>query len=167
MTWWTAARLPWWSSTPLYVHHAGLSCQPLGTGRRHSFAVVRTLQEPRARVCSCGRLVQAQVSARREGSPCFHSRVDWLNFRSDGVLVAKMDADAHGSFASKYGVKGFPTIKWFGDNVDEPGACHALSRRMSPRHGTHPHRGLRGRARRCWHRGLHQPAHRSAQEPAP
>ncbi len=42
----------------------------------------------------------------------------------DGVTVAKMDADAHGAFASKFGVTGFPTIKWFGSDVSNPGTLH-------------------------------------------
>jgi len=32
---------------------------------------------------------------------------------SDGVLVAKVDADAEKSLASRFGVSGFPTLKWF------------------------------------------------------
>jgi len=40
---------------------------------------------------------------------------------SDKVVIAKLDADAHNSFGSKYGVSGFPTIKWFGkENKDAP-----------------------------------------------
>jgi len=35
------------------------------------------------------------------------------------VVVAKLDADAHKEFASKYGVTGFPTILWFGKNNKE------------------------------------------------
>jgi len=32
---------------------------------------------------------------------------------SDGVLIAKVDADAEKSLASRFGVSGFPTLKWF------------------------------------------------------
>ncbi|GBG82642.1 hypothetical protein CBR_g35008 [Chara braunii] len=32
----------------------------------------------------------------------------------DGVVIAKVDADAHKDLGSKYGVSGFPTLKWFG-----------------------------------------------------
>ncbi len=32
---------------------------------------------------------------------------------SDGVVIAKVDADAHRALGSKFGVTGFPTIKWF------------------------------------------------------
>jgi len=39
----------------------------------------------------------------------------------DGVVkLAHMDADKHGAFASKYGVQGFPTIKWFGADKKKP-----------------------------------------------
>jgi len=37
------------------------------------------------------------------------------------VVIAKVDADNHKSLGSRYGVTGFPTIKWFGkNNKDEP-----------------------------------------------
>jgi protein disulfide-isomerase A6 len=32
------------------------------------------------------------------------------------VVIAKLDADAHKDLGTKYGVSGFPTIKWFGKN---------------------------------------------------
>ncbi len=42
------------------------------------------------------------------------------------VIVAKIDADTHKTAGGKYGVTGFPTIKWFGkDNKDEPLAYSA------------------------------------------
>ena len=31
----------------------------------------------------------------------------------DGILIAKVDADAHKDLGSEYGVKGFPTLKYF------------------------------------------------------
>lgn len=35
-------------------------------------------------------------------------------FKSDKhVVIAKVDADAHGSLGEKFGVSGFPTLKWF------------------------------------------------------
>jgi len=37
------------------------------------------------------------------------------------VVVAKVDADAHKDLGSRYGVTGFPTLKWFGkDSKTEP-----------------------------------------------
>ena len=32
---------------------------------------------------------------------------------SDPVIIAKVDADANRDLAGKFGVTGFPTIKWF------------------------------------------------------
>lgn len=32
---------------------------------------------------------------------------------SDGVLIAKVDADAEKDLASRFGIRGFPTLKWF------------------------------------------------------
>jgi len=37
------------------------------------------------------------------------------------VVIAKVDADAHKDLGSRYGVTGFPTLKWFGKaNKEEP-----------------------------------------------
>jgi len=42
------------------------------------------------------------------------------------VVVAKVDADAHKDVGSRFGVTGFPTIKWFGkENKDAPEAYEA------------------------------------------
>lgn len=39
------------------------------------------------------------------------------------VVIAKIDADHYRDAASKYGVTGFPTLKWFSkDNKAEPGS---------------------------------------------
>ncbi|TPX34532.1 hypothetical protein SmJEL517_g02896 [Synchytrium microbalum] len=38
----------------------------------------------------------------------------------DSVVIAKVDADAHKSLGQKYGVNGFPTIKWFPKGVSSP-----------------------------------------------
>jgi len=41
----------------------------------------------------------------------------------DNVVVAKLDADAHRDLATKYGISGFPTIKFFGkSSKDAPEA---------------------------------------------
>jgi len=38
-----------------------------------------------------------------------------------GVVVAKVDADAHKDLGTRYGVSGFPTLKWFGkDSKSSP-----------------------------------------------
>ena len=33
--------------------------------------------------------------------------------KADGVVIAKVDADAHKELGNDYDVKGFPTLKWF------------------------------------------------------
>jgi protein disulfide-isomerase A6 len=38
--------------------------------------------------------------------------------KDDQVLIAKVDADAHRELGSRYGVKGFPTLKWFPQGVN-------------------------------------------------
>ncbi|KAI8596273.1 thioredoxin-like protein [Dissophora ornata] len=38
--------------------------------------------------------------------------------KDDKVLIAKVDADAHRELGSRYGIQGFPTLKWFPKGVD-------------------------------------------------
>lgn len=38
----------------------------------------------------------------------------------DGIVVAKVDADAHRSLGEQFDVKGFPTLKWFPAGSDKP-----------------------------------------------
>ena len=40
--------------------------------------------------------------------------------KSDGVIVAKVDADAHRELAQRFGVSGFPTLKWFPQGSTTP-----------------------------------------------
>eukprot|EP00252_Welwitschia_mirabilis_P004313 TRINITY_DN1462_c0_g1_i1.p1 TRINITY_DN1462_c0_g1~~TRINITY_DN1462_c0_g1_i1.p1 ORF type:complete len:362 (-),score=83.93 TRINITY_DN1462_c0_g1_i1:209-1294(-) len=44
--------------------------------------------------------------------------------RAKSVLIAKVDCDEHKSLCSKYGVSGFPTIKWFPKGSLEPKDYH-------------------------------------------
>ena len=39
---------------------------------------------------------------------------------ADKVSIAKVDADDHKSLGKRFGVKGFPTLKWFDGKSDEP-----------------------------------------------
>jgi protein disulfide-isomerase A6 len=39
---------------------------------------------------------------------------------SDGVVIAKVDADAHRDLGSRFGVSGFPTLKWFPKGSSKP-----------------------------------------------
>ena len=43
-------------------------------------------------------------------------------FASSGgdVIIAKVDADKHKSLGKRFGVQGFPTLKWFDGGSDEP-----------------------------------------------
>jgi protein disulfide-isomerase A6 len=36
------------------------------------------------------------------------------------LVIAKVDADDHKSLGSKYGIQGFPTLKWFDGKSDKP-----------------------------------------------
>ena len=36
------------------------------------------------------------------------------------VVIGNMDADAHRDFASKYGIQGFPTLKYFSKGSETP-----------------------------------------------
>jgi protein disulfide-isomerase A6 len=38
--------------------------------------------------------------------------------KEDKVVIAKVDADAHRELGSRFGIKGFPTLKWFPKGVD-------------------------------------------------
>ncbi|KAG0372765.1 hypothetical protein BGX24_012606, partial [Mortierella sp. AD032] len=39
--------------------------------------------------------------------------------KKDKVLIAKADADTHRELASRFGIRGYPTIKWFPKGIDE------------------------------------------------
>ena len=47
--------------------------------------------------------------------------------KSDAVQIAKVDADAEKSLGKRFGVQGFPTLKWFDGKSDE-----TRSARQSP-----------------------------------
>jgi protein disulfide-isomerase A6 len=59
------------------------------------------------------------------------------------VLIAKVDCDEHKSICNKYGVYGFPTLKWFPKGSLEPkdynGGCTAedLTNFVNTEGGTH------------------------------
>jgi len=61
---------------------------------------------------------------------CKHLAPDWdklgLAFQNEpNVVIAKVDADAHRSVGEKYGVTGFPTLKFFPAGNKEPEAYEA------------------------------------------
>jgi protein disulfide-isomerase A6 len=41
-------------------------------------------------------------------------------YAKDKVTIAKVDADAHKSLGKRFGVQGFPTLKWFDGKSDTP-----------------------------------------------
>ncbi|KAL1683229.1 thioredoxin-like protein [Schizophyllum commune] len=49
-------------------------------------------------------------------APTYEEVADAFSKSKDKVYVAKVDADAHKDLGSKYGVTGFPTLKWFNEN---------------------------------------------------
>jgi protein disulfide-isomerase A6 len=50
-----------------------------------------------------------------------YQKVAYAYINEKDVVVAKIDADKYKKFSGKYGVKGFPTLKFFPkDNKDEP-----------------------------------------------
>jgi len=55
-------------------------------------------------------------------APVYEQLADAFSHVKDKVIVAKVDADGEGKpLGSKYGVTGFPTLKWFnGDGTYEP-----------------------------------------------
>jgi len=56
---------------------------------------------------------------------CKHLAPDWEKLavafqNEEDVVIAKVDADAHKSIGTEYGVSGFPTLKFFGGGRDAP-----------------------------------------------
>ena len=39
--------------------------------------------------------------------------------QKDNLVIAKVDADAHKELATRFGIQGFPTFKWFGKGSKE------------------------------------------------
>ena len=53
-------------------------------------------------------------------SPTYEELATNFASASDKITIAKVDADEHKSLGKRFGVQGFPTIKWFGSNSDKP-----------------------------------------------
>jgi protein disulfide-isomerase A6 len=54
-------------------------------------------------------------------APIYDELAGSFEFAKDKVTIAKVDADNHKSLGQKYGIKGFPTIKYFdGSGKSEP-----------------------------------------------
>lgn len=75
------------------------------------------MQESCARIREGWRVLLKSVSAANVANRDSHSTDA---YGSDGVVVAKVDADAHRALGGRFGVKGFPTLKWFPRGTTEP-----------------------------------------------
>ncbi|KAG0062122.1 hypothetical protein BGZ89_010917 [Linnemannia elongata] len=51
-------------------------------------------------------------------APIYEELGQAFSGKDDQVLIAKVDADAHRELGSRYGIKGFPTLKWFPKGVN-------------------------------------------------
>eukprot|EP01138_Halocafeteria_seosinensis_P006675 gb/GECG01006823.1/.p1 GENE.gb/GECG01006823.1/~~gb/GECG01006823.1/.p1 ORF type:complete len:367 (+),score=70.44 gb/GECG01006823.1/:1-1101(+) len=53
-------------------------------------------------------------------APEYEKLGETFDSKRDGVVIARVDADAHSDLGSKYGVQGFPTLKWFPKGSTDP-----------------------------------------------
>jgi protein disulfide-isomerase A6 len=53
-------------------------------------------------------------------APIYEELAQSFQHAGDKVVIAKVDADEHKSLGSKFGVQGFPTLKWFDGKTDKP-----------------------------------------------
>ena len=53
-------------------------------------------------------------------APVYEELATTFQHASDKVTIAKVDADAEKDLGKKYGVQGFPTLKWFDGKSDKP-----------------------------------------------
>ncbi|KAF8926956.1 hypothetical protein BGZ47_002453 [Haplosporangium gracile] len=51
-------------------------------------------------------------------APIYEELGQAFSGKDEQVLIAKVDADAHRELGSRYGIKGFPTLKWFPKGVN-------------------------------------------------
>lgn len=52
-------------------------------------------------------------------APIYEELADAYAAAKDALIIAKVDADTHRALSTRYGIKGFPTLKWF--DVDGSG----------------------------------------------
>ena len=52
--------------------------------------------------------------------PVYEELAQTFAFASDKISIAKVDADAHKTLGRRFGIQGFPTIKWFNGKSDKP-----------------------------------------------
>src|SRR5436190_12058757 len=53
-------------------------------------------------------------------APIYEDLAKAFEFANDKVQIAKVDADAEKDLGKRFGVQGFPTLKWFDGKSDEP-----------------------------------------------
>jgi len=53
-------------------------------------------------------------------APIYEELAQNFDFAKDKVSIGKVDADAEKDLGRRFGVQGFPTLKWFDGNSDEP-----------------------------------------------
>ncbi|KAJ5893496.1 Protein disulfide-isomerase tigA [Penicillium taxi] len=53
-------------------------------------------------------------------APTYEELATLFAFAEDKVIVGKVDADAHRELGKRFGVQGFPTLKWFDGKSDTP-----------------------------------------------
>jgi protein disulfide-isomerase A6 len=53
-------------------------------------------------------------------APVYDELANVFQHASDKVSVAKVDADNHKSLGKRFGISGFPTLKWFDGKSDKP-----------------------------------------------
>ncbi|KAH7152369.1 thioredoxin-like protein [Dactylonectria estremocensis] len=53
-------------------------------------------------------------------APVYEDLASSLEFAKDKVQIAKVDADAHRELGKRFGVQGFPTLKWFDGKSNKP-----------------------------------------------
>ncbi|KAL8914239.1 MAG: hypothetical protein Q9171_001110 [Xanthocarpia ochracea] len=53
-------------------------------------------------------------------APVYEELAQHFDFARDKVVIGKVDADEHKDLGRKFGVQGFPTLKWFDGKSDKP-----------------------------------------------
>src|SRR6478609_4746562 len=53
-------------------------------------------------------------------APVYEELAAAFHFAEDKVTIAKVDADEHRDLGKRFGVQGFPTLKWFDGKSDKP-----------------------------------------------
>lgn len=53
-------------------------------------------------------------------APVYEELAQLFEFASDKVQIAKVDADSERDLGKRFGVQGFPTLKWFDGKSDKP-----------------------------------------------